>query len=74
MKTRPGRNGGTINVIERGDPSLNPKGRPPKLPVLDILIAEVMADEVNGIELAKRILRQLGLKPLGVMSGRQNYF
>jgi hypothetical protein len=40
----------------KGDPRINRKGRPPKLPDLDSLLAEVLADEREGISAMKLIL------------------
>ncbi len=51
-KTRPGRNGGTLNVGGATN-----GGRPKKLPALDVLIAEVLADEQNGMTAAEAILK-----------------
>lgn len=51
-----GRNGGTLRKAKKGE-VLNPKGRPKKLPALDLLIAEVLADEQNGMSAAEAILK-----------------
>jgi hypothetical protein len=40
----------------------NPKGRPPKLPHLDKLLADVLGDEQNGVTAAEAILRVLRAK------------
>lgn len=40
----------------------NPKGRPKKLPDLDILLADVLGDEKDGIPAAKAILMALRAK------------
>ena len=40
----------------------NPKGRVPKIPELDKLLAEVLGEEKDGIEAAKAILMALRLK------------
>jgi hypothetical protein len=37
----------------------NPKGRPPKLPRLDELLATVMTEERNGLSAAEAVLRSL---------------
>lgn len=37
----------------------NPKGRPKKLPQLDILMAEVMGREEGGVTIAQKILEAL---------------
>lgn len=54
--TMKGRNGGTLRRAKKGE-VLNPKGRPKKLPALDVLIAEVLADEQNGMSAAEAILK-----------------
>ena len=40
----------------------NPKGRPPKLPKLDELLASVMSEERNGLTAAEAVLRSLVVK------------
>jgi hypothetical protein len=40
----------------------NPKGRPPKLPELDKLLAEVLGEEKDGLTAAGAILRAIRLK------------
>lgn len=40
----------------------NPKGRPPKLPALDALLAEVLGEEKDGLTAAGAILRAIRLK------------
>ena len=40
----------------------NPKGRVPKIPELEKLLAEVLGEEKDGIEAAKAILMALRLK------------
>mgnify|MGYP003621004750 CR=1 FL=1 len=40
----------------------NPKGRVPKIPELDKLLAEVLGEEKDGIEAAKAILMALRAK------------
>lgn len=52
MKQVPGRNGGTLHALEKGE-TANPNGRPKKLPELNVLLAEVLG--VNGDE-ARAIL------------------
>jgi len=37
----------------------NPKGRPKKLPQLDILLADVLGEEQNGITAAEALLKKL---------------
>lgn len=40
----------------------NPKGQPKKLPKLEIILAEVLGEEKDGIDAAKAILMALRLK------------
>lgn len=40
----------------------NPKGRPKKLPELDLLLADVLGEDKDGIEAAKAILMALRAK------------
>lgn len=40
----------------------NPKGRPPKLPRLEELLASVMSEERNGLTAAEAVLRSLLVK------------
>lgn len=40
----------------------NPKGRPPKLPKLDELLAAVMSEERNGLTAAEAVIRSLLVK------------
>lgn len=42
----------------------NPKGRPKKIPELDILLADVMGDVQNGMTAAEAILRMLRQKAI----------
>jgi hypothetical protein len=37
----------------------NPKGRPPKLPDLDVLLAKVLSEERNGMVHAELVLRAM---------------
>lgn len=41
--------------MKKGE-TLNPKGRPKKLPELDKLLADVLGEEIKGITAAKSIL------------------
>lgn len=61
--TMGGRNGGTLRKAKKGE-VLNPKGRPKKLPALDLLIAEVLADEQNGMSAAEAILKVIRSKAI----------
>lgn len=40
----------------------NKDGKPPKLPALDVLLANVLGDEKNGVTAAQRILMALEAK------------
>lgn len=40
----------------------NPKGRPPKLPKLDDLLATVMSEEKDGLTAAEAVLRAMLIK------------
>ena len=46
----------------KGDPRINRKGAPKKLPALDELLAEVLGEEKDGITAAEAILKALRLK------------
>jgi hypothetical protein len=59
VKETPGRNGGTLKSMEKGE-TLNPNGRPKKLPELDTLLADVLGGESGGE--AKAILLALVTK------------
>ena len=47
--------------MKKGE-TLNPNGRPKKLPELDKLLAEVLGEEKEGVEAAKAILMALRSK------------
>lgn len=51
---REGRNGGKLKTGGNNSP-----GRPRKLPALDVLIAEVMGEEKDGVTAAEAILKKL---------------
>jgi alanine-alpha-ketoisovalerate/valine-pyruvate aminotransferase len=51
---RPGRNGGTLKTGGN-----NGGGRPPKLPEIDKLLADVLGEEKDGVTAADAILRKL---------------
>ena len=57
MRKVPGRNGGTLNILEKGE-TANPNGRVKKLPELDILLADVLGskDENGEMSEAKAVL------------------
>jgi hypothetical protein len=46
---RKGRNGGTLKSQAKGDPPINPAGRPKKLPELSDLMNEMFGGEDGGI-------------------------
>lgn len=48
MTTREGRNGGTLMVVEKGDPPLPGAGRKKKLPEIDDLLSELMGIDEGG--------------------------
>ena len=52
-----------LKPFKKGE-SGNPKGRRPKLPELDILLAEVLSEETNGVPAAKQILTALKKRSL----------
>ena len=51
---RPGKNGGSLKTGGN-----NGGGRPPKLPELDKLLADVLGEEKDGVTAADAILRKL---------------
>lgn len=57
---RKGKNGGKLKTGGN-----NGGGRPPKLPELDKLLAEVLDDEKEGLTAAKAILLKLRQKAIG---------
>jgi len=61
VKQIAGRNGGTLNILEKGE-TANLNGRPKKLPGLDIILAEVLGEDKDGITAAKAILMALRAK------------
>ena len=52
---RPGKNGGTLKTGGTHAGS----GRPPKLPELDKLLADVLGEEKDGVTAAEAILKKL---------------
>lgn len=54
MEMREGRNGGKLKSGGSKSP-----GRPPKLPRLDVLLANVLGEEKDGVTNAERILQKL---------------
>ena len=48
--------------FKKNDPRINKKGRPPLLPNLDILLAEVLGEEKDGMSAAKVILMAMRAK------------
>lgn len=57
----PARNGGTLTRPDKGE-TMNPNGRPKKLPKLDILLADILGEEKDGTTAAEAILKALRLK------------
>jgi len=55
---RPGKNGGTLKTGGTHAGS----GRPPKLPELDKLLADVLGEEKDGVTAAEAILKALRAK------------
>lgn len=60
MRETKGRNGGTLKSMEKGE-TLNPNGRPKKLPEIDVLLADVLGSEDESGELseAREVLNSL---------------
>lgn len=58
MKFEKGKSGNPATQFKPGQ-SGNPKGRPPKLPELDQLLAEVLGDEKEGKTAMEAILMRL---------------
>jgi hypothetical protein len=60
MEKMPGRNGGTLNRLSKGE-TANPNGRPKKLPELDVLLADVLGaeDETGMRSEAREVLNAL---------------
>jgi hypothetical protein len=58
-------NNENLKPFKKGDPKINRKGRPPKLPKLDELMAEVLGKEDDkGMTAAQKILKALYTKAL----------
>ena len=49
--------------MKKGE-TLNPNGRPKKLPELNKLMADILGDEKNGLTTAERILKAIEAKAL----------
>lgn len=62
-KQVPARNGGTLTRPDKGE-TMNPNGRPKKLPNLDKLLADILGDEEKGEVVAKQVLIELKKKAL----------
>jgi hypothetical protein len=48
--------------FKKGDPRINRKGQPPKLPDLNIILAKLMGQEVNGSTATEKIIAALRKK------------
>jgi len=46
----------------KNDPRINKKGRPKKLPELDVLLADILGEEKDGKTAAEAILKAIRLK------------
>lgn len=47
METRPGRNGGRLKVIKKGDPGQNPAGRPKGSPNLSTVLKAMLEEKID---------------------------
>lgn len=61
MRKIKGKNGGTLTAMEKGE-TLNPNGRPKKLPDLHVILAEVLGEEKDGKTAAQAILMAMRAK------------
>ena len=50
---------GNLIPAKKGEPSRNPSGRPKKIPELEILLADVLGEEKDGMTAAEAILKKL---------------
>lgn len=57
-KQVPARNGGTLTRPDKGE-TMNPNGRPKKLPKLDVLLSDVLGSENPDESEAKNVLEAL---------------
>jgi hypothetical protein len=57
-------NNENLKPFKKGDTRINKKGRPPKLPKLDELMAELLGKEDKGVTAAQKILKALYAKAL----------
>lgn len=62
MARKGGNPDGLVNFKKGHDPRRNLNGRPKKIPELDILLADILGEEKDGIEAAKLILMALRAK------------
>jgi len=53
-----------LKPFKKGDPRINRKGAPRKLPELDVLLADVLGEEKNGMTAATAIIKALFAKAL----------
>jgi hypothetical protein len=57
-------NNENLKPFKKGDSRINKKGRPPKLPKLDELMAEVLGKDEKGVTAAQKILKAIYDKAL----------
>lgn len=53
-----------LKPFKKNDPRINKKGAPKKLPELDILLANLLGEEKNGVTAADAVLRSVYTKAL----------
>jgi len=61
MPFQKGKSGNPKTQMKKGE-TLNPNGRPKKLPQLDVLLDSVLGEEKDGITAAEAILKALRMK------------
>lgn len=53
-----------LKNFTKGDPRINRKGAPKKLPELDVLLADLLSEEKNGMTAATAVLKAMFAKAL----------